>query len=285
MNLGLRDRVAIVGGASQGIGRATAELLAAEGCRVVVAARNETALAAAAAAISGAAGGEQAGTNVLAVPCDMSIEADVSRLVARAAQAFGGIDILVNNAGGPPLGAFERHDDAAWRKAFDTNFMSVVWMVREALPHLRRSSQGRIINITSTAVREPIEGLILSNSIRLGTTGLAKTLSRELGPARHHREQRRTRTDRDGPRAPPLRSPGEGGWSHVRRRACRAGPAHPHAAPRRAGGRRCDDRLSRVGAGAPDQRSDDPRRWRRNRSRVARDGWPRRATRFESAVN
>ena len=182
MDLGLRDRVAIVGGASQGIGRATAQLLAAEGCRVVMAARNETALAAAAAAIRGASGDGQTGANVLAVPCDMSIASDVSRLVARAAEAFGGIDILVNNAGGPPLGAFERHDDAAWRKAFDTNFMSVVWMVREALPHLRRSSQGRIINITSTAVREPIEGLILSNSIRLGTTGLAKTLSRELGP-------------------------------------------------------------------------------------------------------
>jgi 3-oxoacyl-[acyl-carrier protein] reductase len=182
MDLGLRNRVAIVGGASQGIGRATAQMLAAEGCRVVMAARNETALAAAAAAIRGVSGDEQSGADVLAVPCDMSLEADVRRLVARAAEAFGGIDILVNNAGGPPLGAFERHDDAAWRKAFDTNFMSVVWMVREALPHLRRSSQGRIINLTSTAVREPIEGLILSNSIRLGTTGLAKTLSRELGP-------------------------------------------------------------------------------------------------------
>jgi 3-oxoacyl-[acyl-carrier protein] reductase len=181
MDLGLRDRVAIVGGASQGIGRATAQLLAAEGCRVVIAARNEETLATAAAAIRGALGDDPGGADVLAVACDMSIESDVKRLIARTAEAFDGIDILVNNAGGPPLGAFERHDDGTWRKAFDTNFMSVVWMVRQALPYLRRSSQGRVINITSTAVREPIEGLILSNSIRLGTTGLAKTLSRELG--------------------------------------------------------------------------------------------------------
>jgi 3-oxoacyl-[acyl-carrier protein] reductase len=118
---------------------------------------------------------------VLGVPCDMSEPADIKRLVARTVAAFGGVDIIVNNAGGPPLGSFEQHDDAAWRKAFDTNFMSVVWMVREALPYLKESQQARIINITSTAVREPIDGLILSNSIRLGTTGLAKTLSKELG--------------------------------------------------------------------------------------------------------
>ncbi len=178
MDLGLRGRVAIVGGASQGIGRAAAAMLCGEGCRVVIAARNEAKLEEAAAKIrSSAQGGE-----LLAVACDMSVETDVARLVARAVDAFGGIDIVVNNAGGPPLGRFEEHGDDAWRRAFDTNFMSVVWTVREALPHLKRSSQARVINITSTAVREPIDGLILSNSVRLGTTGLAKTLSRELGP-------------------------------------------------------------------------------------------------------
>jgi len=122
------------------------------------------------------------GGEVLGVPCDMSEPEDVNRLVARTVAAFGGIDIIVNNAGGPPLGGFEQHDDAAWRKAFDTNFMSVVWMVRAAVPYLKQSRQARIINITSTAVQEPIDGLILSNSVRLGTTGLAKTLSKELGP-------------------------------------------------------------------------------------------------------
>jgi 3-oxoacyl-[acyl-carrier protein] reductase len=183
MDLGLRDRVAIVGGASQGIGRATAKMLAREGCRVVMAARGEAALAESAATLRAVLADKHPGAGeILAVPCDMSVHADIERLIARTVEAFGGIDVIVNNAGGPPLGKFEQHDDDAWRKAFDTNFMSVVWMVRESLPYLKQSPQGRVINITSTAVREPIEGLILSNSIRLGTTGLAKTLSRELGP-------------------------------------------------------------------------------------------------------
>ncbi|TAK65196.1 MAG: SDR family oxidoreductase [Dehalococcoidia bacterium] len=178
MDLGLQGRVAIVSGASQGIGRATAALLFGEGCRVVIAARTETKLEQAAAEIRASGPGGE----LLAVPCDMSVEANVARLVARTVEAFGGVDIMVNNAGGPPLGRFEEHGDGAWRKAFDTNFMSVVWAVREALPYLKQSPQARVINITSTAVREPIDGLILSNSVRLGTTGLAKTLSRELGP-------------------------------------------------------------------------------------------------------
>jgi 3-oxoacyl-[acyl-carrier protein] reductase len=178
MDLGLRDRVAIVGGASQGIGRAAAQLLAAEGCRVVMAARTEATLAEAAAAIAREAGAGAA----LPVVCDMGSRDDIQRLVARTVSEFGRIDVLVNNAGGPPLGSFEAHDDDAWRRAFDTSLMSVVWMVREALPWLKRSDQARVINVTSTSVREPIDGLVLSNSIRLGTTGLAKTLSRELGP-------------------------------------------------------------------------------------------------------
>ena len=184
MDLGLRDRVAIVGGASEGIGRATAKLLAAEGCRVVMAARREDVLGRGAkylrSNIRELTGGE---ATIITVPCDMSSQADIKRLVARTVAEFGGIDIIVNNAGVPPLGRFEQHDDEAWRKAIDTNLMSVVWMVREALPHLKRSDQARIINITYTAVKEPIEGLILSNSVRLGTTGLSKTLSKELGPA------------------------------------------------------------------------------------------------------
>jgi 3-oxoacyl-[acyl-carrier protein] reductase len=181
MDLGLRGRVAIVGGASQGIGRATAKALALEGCRVVMAARGEAALTQWAESLRGLVQ-RDGGGELLAVPCDMSSPADIKRLVARTVAEFGGIDVLVNNAGGPPLGPFEQHDDDAWRKAFDTNFMSVVWMVREALPQLKQSDQARIINITSMAVKEPIAGLILSNSVRLGTTGLAKTLSRELGP-------------------------------------------------------------------------------------------------------
>jgi 3-oxoacyl-[acyl-carrier protein] reductase len=179
VDFGLRDRVAIVGGGSKGIGRATALLLAAEGCRVVIAARGAPALAEAAAAIVAETGAE-----VEPVSCDMANYEDIKRLVAGTADRFGGIDIVVNNAGGPPLGRFEQHDDAAWQQAIDQNLLSVVRMVREALPYLKRSSQARVINVTSTAVKEPIDGLILSNAARLGTTGLAKTLSRELGPHR-----------------------------------------------------------------------------------------------------
>lgn len=177
MDLGLSGRVAIVGGGSRGIGRATAMLLAQEGARVVIAARGQEALAHAAEAIRDATGGE-----VLPVACDMASDANIKALVARTVEAFGAIDIVVNNAGGPPPGTFEQHGDAAWQQAFDMNLMSVVRMVREALPWLRQSDQARVINVTSTAVKEPIAGLILSNSVRLGTTGLAKTLSQELGP-------------------------------------------------------------------------------------------------------
>lgn len=175
MDLGLRDRVAIVGGASKGIGRATAALLAAEGARVVLAARGEEALDRATQAITAA------GREAYAVRCDMAVAADVEALVAQTVERYGAIDIVVNNAGGPPLGRFEQHDDGAWQRAFEMNLMSVVRLVRAALPYLRQSGQGRVINITSTAVKEPIDGLVLSNSVRLGTTGLAKTLSRELG--------------------------------------------------------------------------------------------------------
>ncbi len=179
MDLGLRDRVAIVGGASEGIGRATAKMLAMEGCRIVLAARREAQLEMAVerlrARVPGAA--------IIGASCDMSSQADIERLVARTVAEFGGIDIVVNNAGGPPFGRFEQHDDDAWRKAIDTNLMSVVWTTREALPYLKQSEQGRIINITSVAVKEPIDGLILSNSVRAATTGLAKTLSKELGPS------------------------------------------------------------------------------------------------------
>ncbi len=177
MDFGLSGRVAIVGGGSKGIGRATAMLLAQEGARVVIAARGQEALAHAAAAIRDATGGE-----VLPVACDMASDADIKALVRCTVEAFGAIDIVVNNAGGPPPGTFEQHDDAAWQQAFDMNLMSVVRLVREALPWLRKSDQARVINITSTAVKEPIDGLILSNSVRLGTTGLAKSLSKELGP-------------------------------------------------------------------------------------------------------
>ncbi len=176
MDLGLHQRVAIVGGASKGIGRATAMMLAHEAARGVIAARGLEALTHTASAIRDATGAA-----VLAVQCDMASDDDIKHLVARTGEEFGQIDIVVNNAGGPPPGRFEAHDDAAWQQAFALNLMSVVRLTREALPYLRMSDQGRVINITSPAVKEPIDGLILSNAVRLGTTGLAKTLSKEFG--------------------------------------------------------------------------------------------------------
>lgn len=176
MDLGLAGKVALVGGASRGIGKAVAMGLAQEGCRVAICARGREALEAAAAEIAGATGSE-----VLPVICDMAQYDDIRRFVAETVSRFGGLDIVVNNAGGPPLGTFEAHSDDVWQGALAQNLLSVTRTVREALPHLRKRGGGRIINITSIAVKQPIDGLILSNAARLGVVGLAKTLSRELG--------------------------------------------------------------------------------------------------------
>ena len=177
MELGLAGKVALVGGASRGIGKAVAMALAQEGCQVAIGARGREGLEATAAEITGATGSE-----VLPVVCDMSRYDDIRRFVAETVARFGGLDIVVNNAGGPPLGVFEEHSDEVWQAALSQNFLSVARTVREALPHLRRRGGGRIINITSMAVKQPLDGLILSNAARLGVVGLAKTLSRELGP-------------------------------------------------------------------------------------------------------
>jgi 3-oxoacyl-[acyl-carrier protein] reductase len=174
MDLGLAAKVAIVGGASRGIGRAIALALAQEGCSVAICARGQEELEAAATNIRA-----QTGAQVLPVVCDMADHDDIRRLVRQTAEAFGRIDIVVNNAGGPPLGTFDDFGDAEWQKAIDQNFLSAVRTTREALPFLRKRG-GLIINITSVAVKQPIDRLILSNSARLGVIGMAKTLSREV---------------------------------------------------------------------------------------------------------
>ncbi len=177
MEMGLKDRVALVAASSEGIGKAAAIALAMEGAKIALCARRDDLLQSAADEVRGMGGGE-----VLAIKADLSREADVKRLVAQTAQCFGGIDILVNNAGGPPPGEFVQQGDEEWQHTFDLTLMSAVRLIREALPYLQKSRQGRIINLTSTSVKQPIEGLILSNSIRASVIGLAKTLSLELAP-------------------------------------------------------------------------------------------------------
>jgi 3-oxoacyl-[acyl-carrier protein] reductase len=179
MDLGLRDRVAIVGGASQGIGYAIAHLLAAEGARVVITARRDPALSEAAATIR-----SKTGASVLPVLADIRKPEDHERVVAAATAEFGGVQILVNNDGAPPIGRIADFDDAAWRKAVDQNLMSVVRMIRLVAPHMRRAGGGSIVNIIGLSVVQPMIGFGLSVATWAGVIGLGKTLSLELAPDR-----------------------------------------------------------------------------------------------------
>ena len=175
MDLGLRGKVALVAGASQGIGRATALGFAREGAKVSICARGEARLNETAAMIR-----RESGVGVLAEAADMSRLEDIQRFVAGTVERFGRLDIVVTNAGGPPPGEFMKFTDEDWQKAFHLSFMSALRLTREAVPHMRKVGGGRVINITSYAVKEPIAGLVLSNAVRSGVIGLAKSLSREL---------------------------------------------------------------------------------------------------------
>ncbi len=177
MDLDLRNRVALVGASSSGLGRACAEALAAEGARVVVSSRNLEKAQAAAADIAIRTKSETA-----AFACDLAQPEEPSRLVARCVEKFGGLDVLVTNAGGPPAGRFTDFDDAAWERAVQLTLFSVVRLIRAALPHLKSSGRGRIVNLSSTSVKEPIDNLLLSNSVRPAVIGLARTLARDLAP-------------------------------------------------------------------------------------------------------
>jgi 3-oxoacyl-[acyl-carrier protein] reductase len=177
MDLNLRGRVALVNAASRGLGRAIADALAAEGAHLVISSRKKEAIEAAAAEIAAAHGGD-----VVAVAADVSQSEAAPQLVEVARDRFGGLDILVNNSGGPPGGTFGDFDDDAWQSAFELLLLNVVRMVRACLPLLRTSGHGRVVNVASTSVRQPIQGLVLSNSLRGAVVGLAKTLADELGP-------------------------------------------------------------------------------------------------------
>jgi 3-oxoacyl-[acyl-carrier protein] reductase len=176
MDLGLKGRTALVTAASKGMGKACALELAAEGARVVMCARTEADLRAAADEVRARTGAE-----VVAMPADVTRADQVKALVARARDAFGGVDVLVANAGGPPRGHFDELRDEQWYGAFEVSLLSVVRLIREVLPAMRQRRWGRIITIQSSSVKQPIDGLDLSNAIRPGAAGLMKTLASELG--------------------------------------------------------------------------------------------------------
>lgn len=173
MDLGLRGHTALVAGGSRGLGKAVAQGFVAEGVRVAICARNKDALDAAAATIGG---------DVLPVQADVTNASDVDRFVRTASDRFGRIDILVNNAGGPPFGAFVEITDEQWWTGIGMNLMSAVRLTRAVIPHMRAQGGGRIINITSYVVKQPMPNLVLSNAVRLAVVGMAKTLATELGP-------------------------------------------------------------------------------------------------------
>lgn len=177
MNLGLKNKVAIVLGASKGLGKACAKTLAMEGARVVIGSREEKILKDTARELE-----KETGSELLAVPTDVTAPKDLENIVAVTVEKFGRIDILVNNAGGPPAGKFESFGDREWQSAFETNLLSAVRLTRLVIPHMRKNGSGRIINLASVAVKQPMDNLILSNSIRAGVVGMAKTLSQELAP-------------------------------------------------------------------------------------------------------
>jgi 3-oxoacyl-[acyl-carrier protein] reductase len=175
MDLGLRGKVAIVGGASQGIGFAIARLLAAECADVAMVARKAEPLAQAVAKVSGQNGGR-----AFAVAADIRSAADCERIVASATEHFGRLDILVNNDGAPPLGLLSEFDDVAWQRAIEQNLMSVVRLSRHALPHLSAAGAGRIVNIAALSVLQPAPKFGLSVATWAGVLGYAKTLSLEV---------------------------------------------------------------------------------------------------------
>ena len=175
MDLKLTDKVAIVGGASMGIGFGIARTLAAEGAKVAITARREPALSQAAEKIA-----DETGAAVLPVQADCRRAEDCLRVADTVAEKFGGIDILVNNDGAPPLGNVMTFDDVAWHKAIEQNLMYVVRMVRAAVPHMQRRGEGSILNITAISAIQPIAGFGLSVATWGGVIGLAKTLSLEL---------------------------------------------------------------------------------------------------------
>ncbi len=176
MDLGLKNRVALVAASSQGIGRATAEAFAAEGCRVAMCARNPQTLQAAAEKIR-----KQYNAEVLALAFDVTEAAAVKSFVTAVADKFGSVDICVTNAGGPPAKGFLAATLEEWQRALEMNFLSTVYFAREVIPHMQRKHWGRIVTITSITTKQPVTDLVLSNAVRAAVVGLVKSLANEFG--------------------------------------------------------------------------------------------------------
>jgi 3-oxoacyl-[acyl-carrier protein] reductase len=177
MDLGLKDAKVFVAASSSGLGRAAAFRFSREGAQVVINGRNvqrveETALAIA----------QETGGQVIALPGDVTNAKTVTDLVNRAASDLGGLDVLITNAGGPPSGTFDTTPLEEWENAFQLTLMSAVNLIHAALPYLRQSTRAAILTVTSLSVKQPIDNLILSNSLRMGVIGLTKSLANELGP-------------------------------------------------------------------------------------------------------
>ncbi|HUF26213.1 MAG TPA: SDR family oxidoreductase [Gemmatimonadaceae bacterium] len=175
MDLGLRGKVALVAASSRGLGRAIAEELGAAGCDLVLCARGEEALHETANAIRAASN-----VRVAAITADLGEPADIEHVVATGVAELGEIGILVTNSGGPPSGPFEQHSPEAWQDAVRQNLDSVLNLVRAVLPGMRERRWGRILNVTSIAAKQPVDGLILSNAVRAAVTGFARTLANEV---------------------------------------------------------------------------------------------------------
>jgi len=179
MDLGLRDKIAMVGGASKGLGYAVARALAAEGAQVSIASRDRDTLQQAAETLA-----RDTGSQVLAVAGDLSHADAIAHWHAKTVERFGGVDLLFANTGGPPAGTALAFDDSAWQTAFDLLLMSVVRSVRLVVPSMRARGGGAVLVGTSSTVKEPFPNLALSNVMRAGVTALVKTLAGELASER-----------------------------------------------------------------------------------------------------
>lgn len=177
MDLGIRNRAAVVTAASRGMGRAIAEALAAEGCKLAICSRDPEAIGSAAASIR-----QTHSATVFQRAVDVSDTASVQAFVAEGREEIGPFSIAVANAGGPPGGRFEDFSADDWTAAFRLNFLSTWALIQSVLPDMRAQRWGRVVTLTSTSVRQPIEGLILSNGVRAAVVGMLKTLAAEYGP-------------------------------------------------------------------------------------------------------